>query len=99
MEITAVDPRDTQWEQPDPAFRVYFWDRSPAPAEVDGSNVLTRSEEWRVAGAKDVHQVSAWATGPAGRGRPFELFVEARNGESPGLIRLAGTGMTGPGSA
>jgi hypothetical protein len=98
VEITPVDPRDTQWEQPDPAFRVYFWDRPPASAEVDSSDVMSRSEEWRLAAAKDVRQVLAWAAGPAGRGRPFELFVEGQNNESPGLIRLVGTGLAGPGS-
>ncbi|MDT0276394.1 hypothetical protein [Blastococcus goldschmidtiae] len=77
MHAASVDPRDTRWEEPSPVYRVYFWDR--------GS-----SYEWRLTGATDVHEVLARATGPAGRGRAFELFVETSTGQGPGLIHLAG---------
>jgi hypothetical protein len=75
---------------------VYFWDRSPAAVGVSRGDVMWRSEEWRLAGAEDVHQVLAWAAGPAGRGRPFELFVEAQNSESSlGVSHLGVTADVG----
>ena len=59
---------------------------------------MWRSQEWRLTGAADVHEVLAWASGPAGRGRRFELFVEAKSSGGPGLLRLAGTSPADSGS-
>ena len=89
MEISPVDPRDTRWEQTEPTFRVYFWERSDA-AGVSIDDLAWRSEEWRLTGVTDVRPALVWATGPAGRGREFELFVEADQGGSTGLVRVAG---------
>ncbi|MGH8919034.1 MAG: hypothetical protein ACRD0H_12050 [Actinomycetes bacterium] len=94
MDAQPVDPRDTECEQPHPVYRVYFWDRPPAPPGVGAAEVGWVSDEWRVTEADDVHEVLAWAAGPTGSGRHFELFVEADNALGHGLLRLAGSDPT-----
>jgi len=84
VHANQVDPRDIRWEEDVPAYRVYFH-------ASEGS-----SDEWRPTGATDVHEVLAWATGPDGRGRRFELFVEWSAGEGRGLLRLAGVNPNAP---
>jgi hypothetical protein len=87
----VVDPRDTRWEQSSPIYRVYFWHRPPAESGTDQERMMWHCQEWRLTEAADVHEVLAWANGPDGRGRMFELFVEASDSHGLGLLRLAGT--------
>jgi len=84
VHANEVDPRDIRWEEDSPAYRVYFY--------TSGGS----SYEWRLTGATDVHEVLAWATGPDGRGRRFQLFVEWSTGEGRGLLRLAGDDPNAP---
>ena len=37
MEIVGVDPRDVEWEDDSPAYRVYFWRQQTLP---DGADIL-----------------------------------------------------------
>lgn len=97
MDVTRADPRGTEWEQPHPVYRVYFWDRAPVPPGVDPERAGWRSDEWRVTGAEDVHEVLAWATGRVGHDRQFELFVEGDGLPRHGLVRLAGNDPTSSG--
>ena len=82
MHADPIDPRDVSWEANAPAYRVYFFTDHGA------------SDEWRLVGARDVHQVIAWADTNAA-GRPFVLYAEIDTesgpGRSRGLVRLAGT--------
>lgn len=89
MITTLVDPRDVRWEEPTPVYRVYFWHQPPIEG-VDPDLVGWHCEEWRVTEAADVHEVLAWANGPAGDGRVYELFAEVTNGRGLGLLQLAG---------
>jgi hypothetical protein len=79
VDVRPVDPRDTRWEVSTPTYRVYFW------------NADLVSDEYELVGARDVHEVLAWAEANAGPGRTYWLSVRVddRNGE-PGLLRLAG---------
>jgi hypothetical protein len=64
----GVDPRDTRWEENDPVYRVYFWHRPPPPDGVPADSVMWHCDEQRLVGARDVHEVTAWAEArlPAG---------------------------------
>jgi hypothetical protein len=90
--ITApVDPRDIRWEVDLPIYRVYFWHRPAAEPGVGQELMGWSSDEWRLTNAADVHEVLVWANGPAGRGRVFELYVEASHSDGLALLRLAGS--------
>jgi hypothetical protein len=96
VEIAPVDPRDSEWEQAHPVYRVYFWAQAQAPP-VSAQHQVTamwRSEEWRLTIADDVHEVLDWANGAAGRGRRFTLYIETDTAEGRGLAHLAGTDPT-----
>lgn len=71
-----IDPRDTSWEESEPAYRVYF-------NESDGS-----SEEWRITGVDSVNEVTEWADQQT-HGRTYILYVEVRQ-DGTGLVRLSG---------
>jgi hypothetical protein len=49
VEVRRVDPRDTEWEIPSPAYRVYFFDRD-----------ARESSEFQLEGALDVDEVLRW---------------------------------------
>lgn len=91
MIAAPVDPRDTRWEVDIPVYRVYFWHRPAAEPGTDQERLMWHCSEWRLTEATDVHEVLAWANGPEGRGRAFELYVEASHSDGLGLLRLAGT--------
>jgi hypothetical protein len=44
----GVDPRDTRWEENDPAFRVYFWHRPPTPEGVPADHEVIAWAEARL---------------------------------------------------
>lgn len=90
MHAATLDPRDIRWEQDLPTYRVYFYERAALGPEEEDGHSSWGAYEWRLTGATDVHEVLAWATGPEGRGRRFELFVEWSTAEGTGLLRLAG---------
>ncbi|WP_119293338.1 hypothetical protein [Streptomyces sp. YIM 130001] len=80
MDIRAVDPRDTTWQQDHARFRVHFWDLAAVTAH-----------EYEVLDEVDVDDLLTWASGYAAeRGWSFTLFVATTEGDSRGLIRLAG---------
>lgn len=91
MDAAPIDPRDGKWEQKSPVYRVCFWEPAPLPPGVDISHQGWSSEEWRLTDAADVHEVLAWATGPVGQDRRFELFVEVAAQRGLGLRRLSGS--------
>jgi hypothetical protein len=73
--VAHIDPRDQSWEDPQPAYRVYFHDAQGA------------SDEYEVSGA-DVQGVLEWADAERGD-RTYVLYVCATiNGI--GLLRLQG---------
>ncbi|MGB3676415.1 MAG: hypothetical protein WA988_18450 [Candidatus Nanopelagicales bacterium] len=83
MEIVGVDPRDVEWEDDSPAYRVYFWRQQTLP---DGA---WESDEYRISGA-DILEVLAWASRKS-RGQSFQVFVEHRDNRGVlGSIRLHG---------
>jgi hypothetical protein len=92
--IERVDPRDTEWEMDRPVYRVYFWHQPPAPPGVQQSQMGYHSEEHRVSGAEDVHEVLTWAAQAARPEQTFTLYVEQLRDGSPGLIRLSGIDPT-----
>ncbi|WLQ42157.1 hypothetical protein P8A22_20665 [Streptomyces laculatispora] len=80
MDIRALDPRDTAWEQEHARYRVYFRDRAAVTAR-----------EYEVLDEADVDELLTWVSVyAAGRGRGDTLYVSTTGGDSPGLIRLAG---------
>ncbi len=74
-----------------PIYRVYFWHRPAAKPGADQERLMWHCSEWRLTDAADVHEALAWANGPEGRGRVFELYVEALHSDGLGLLRLAGS--------
>lgn len=80
MDIRAIDPRDTAWEQDHARYRVYFWDRSAVTAH-----------EYEVVDDVDIDDLLPWASAYADEyGWAYTVYVSTRDGDSPGLIRLAG---------
>jgi hypothetical protein len=85
--VRPVDPRDTTWEEHEPAYRVYFWRTEPQPI---GFRHGFRSEEFEVTGS-DVQEVIAWAGATAGSDRTYTLYALVRSPDGElGLVRLAG---------
>ncbi len=85
-----MDPRDALWEVDDPVYRVYIWHRPPAPHRVGLEGTMWHCDERRLTGANDVAEVLAWARATARPDQTFTLYVEHRDGDRPGLIRLMG---------
>ena len=81
MDAVGVDPRDVQWEQDSPVYRVYFW-RSGAGANWS-------SDESRITGASDVEAVLSWASDQAD-GRVVVVYAETTDRGQLGLLRLLG---------
>lgn len=81
MIVRRVDPRDMDWEEDSPTYRVYFW--TPA-----GDSYT--ADEYEIEKADSVEQVLQWITEQRGTGaeRQFVLYAVSPNG--PGLVRLAG---------
>lgn len=94
MRADLVDPRDVEWEQPNPVYRVYFWHRPPPPAGIPAERVMWHCNEQRLTGAKDVHEVIAWAIEQLPAGDHYVLYVEHTDGGRRGLVRLAGVDPT-----
>lgn len=92
--MQGVDPRDVTWEDEQPVYRVYFWGRSKAPADVPPEHVGYYCREHRVLDADDIHEVITWANHAAVGGENYTLFVERQESGETGLIRLAGTDPT-----
>ena len=90
----GVDPRDTEWENPDPAYRVYFWHQPAPPPGIAAEAIMWHCDEHRLTGAADVHEVIAWAEQRLPAGANYVLYVEQSDRGLPGLIRLAGTDPT-----
>ena len=80
MRVLQVDPRDQQWENDGPAYRVYFW---------TGSSCC---DAWRLT-ETDVDGVLACADEHA-NGRTTSVWVVHSDGNGLGLIRLAGVDPT-----
>jgi hypothetical protein len=87
MWARGVDPRDTQWEDPHPAYRVYFWRQLRSQDPRSG----WESDEWEI-GDADVDEVLSWARNNA-QGRRFVIYVSIVNdlAHGPGLVRLLGS--------
>lgn len=75
MKCTGIDPRDAEWEIPNPRHRVYFHDSKGA------------SDEYQVEGA-DVREVLAWAEEMRGT-RTF-VFYACIPRDGLGLVHLHG---------
>lgn len=80
MRVESVDPHDTQWEQDEVSYRVYFW--SPR-----GNGWA--SDEYDVHEA-DIGEVLRWCRDHASTEPRFTLFAKTSRDGSPGLLRLAG---------
>lgn len=77
MRVVGHDPRDTNSQVLDPAYRVDFWDG-------DGA-----SDSYRFTDVKDVTEVLDWAQKNA-NGREISLCVEDRELDRLTLIRVFG---------
>jgi len=84
MEVRRIDPRDTEWEEDFPTYRVYFFtDPGPGPRGWT-------SDEYQISQAPDVRTVIEWADEQAA-GRTYILYalVHGRLANS-GLLTLMG---------
>lgn len=89
-----MDPRDASWEISSPTYRVYFWRAAEAPSGTPGHGGWS-SDEWRLTGARDLHEVLEWAD-LRSAGRSYTLHVEVDVAEGRGLVNLAGVDPTRP---
>jgi hypothetical protein len=85
VEVRRVDPRDTEWEEDYPTYRVYFF-TDPGP----GLHGWT-SDEFELRRAPDVGSVIEWAEKEAG-GRTYIVYavVPTPRPASSGLLTLSG---------
>jgi hypothetical protein len=88
--IEGVDPRDIEWEDDHPVYRVHLWHQPPAPPDIPQSSVGYHCDEYLLRGARDVHEVLDWASSTARAERRFTLYIEHLHAGWPGLIHLAG---------
>jgi len=88
MEVSPIDPRDTQWEVTYPAYRVSFWRQQRRNLDAPEWT----SEEWSVKDT-DVDQVLTWARDNA-KARSFVIYAHITDSEGAGLVRLLGTDPT-----
>jgi hypothetical protein len=88
--IEGVDPRDTQWEVDWPVYRVYFWHQPPAPAGVAQEHVMWHCDEYRLSDVANVEEVLDWARNKARSDQTFVIYVEQRDAERSGLVRVLG---------
>ncbi|MEU1660930.1 hypothetical protein CQW39_31650 [Streptomyces griseofuscus] len=80
MNLRGIDPRDTAWEQDHARYRVYFWD---VPART--------SHEYEILDDVDIDELLTWTTQHASEhGWTYTIYTATSDGDSPGLIRLAG---------
>jgi hypothetical protein len=85
MEVRRVDPRDTEWEEDFPTYRVYFF-TDPGP----GLHGWT-SDEFELKQAEDVQAVIDWSEKEAdGRTYIIYVLVPAPHPTSSGLLTLLG---------
>jgi hypothetical protein len=89
--VDGADPRDTRWEADRPVYRVYFWHQPPAPPGVAQEHVMWHCDEYRLSDVTDVEEVLAWARGTARPDQTYVVYVEQRDGDRSGLVRLLGT--------
>ena len=90
MIIEGVDPRDTQWEADWPVYRVYFWHQPPAPPRVAQEHAMWHCDEYRLSEVTDVEEVLDWARNRARADQTFVIYLEQRDAERSGLVRLIG---------
>lgn len=85
MEVRRVDPRDTEWEEDFPTYRVYFF-TEPGPGLYGWT-----SDEFEIRQATDVRTVIEWADSQAA-GRPYILYalVRAPHPTGSGVLTLMG---------
>lgn len=75
VQVSLIDPRDQDWEDPHPRYRVYFHDAGG------------RSYEYEISGS-DIVEVLAWANANR-EGRSYVLYACTQS-EGLGLLRLQG---------
>lgn len=90
VKIQGVDPRDIEWEVDRPVYRVYFWHRPPAPPGVAPEHAGWHCDEHRLNDVADVIEVIDWARGRSRSDQTFVIYVEQRDGNRSGLVRLLG---------
>lgn len=74
LNVAPVDPRDIEWEDTHPGFRVYFWDARWV------------SDEYEITGA-GIIDVLEWTTKHAD-GRGWEVWLCLTEGGRKGAVKL-----------
>lgn len=87
MRAYPVDPRDTDWEISQPAYRVYFWEK-----QRNNEDSGWAAEEWELQDA-DIGEVLDWRNEKA-KGRLSVLYACVSYDDALGLVRLSGTDPT-----
>jgi hypothetical protein len=97
MDELEIDVRESRWDEPtEPAgpasvYQVEFWTQlnDPPPPLAP----MWQVEPIRLAGARDVREVLAWADERA-QGRKVTIYVEVNRGPDAGRVRLVGVDPT-----
>jgi len=94
VNVEGVDPRDVKWEVDFPAYRVYFWHQPPAPPGVAQEQVMFHCTEYRLSDVVDVAEVLDWVRVTVRGDHTYTLYVEQRDADGLGLVRLMGEDPT-----
>lgn len=78
MDVILIDPRDATAELDNPTYRVEIVSRD-----------RSRIDTWRISGARDFEEVSAWAETRKGDGSAV-IHVEVQTFPGLALVRLQG---------
>lgn len=81
MIIHKIDPRDIEWEEQQPTYRVYFW----SSTSEERSCV-----EYQVEEADSVSDILAWANDMCKNDATLQFILYVVSPQGPGLVRLAG---------
>ena len=73
-----------------PIYRVYFWNQPPAPDGVGHEHAMRHCDEYRLSDVADVEEVLDWARHQARSDQTFVVYVEQRDAQRRGLVRLFG---------
>lgn len=74
VEVRPLDPRDVQWEEEAPVFRLTFWRRQHGPSGLPPEHLGYEARELEISGA-EVGEVLSWARDQAQVDETWTLYV------------------------
>lgn len=79
-----------------PVYRIDFWRQHDPPPGEGTEKMGYKQDAYRLTGAKNVHEVRAWAQENAD-GRSFVIWIELGPADDRTIARVEGVDPTNPG--